>query len=246
MHPRRRALHVAQLALATAVSAGSAPSTPTLPSQQAQPAAGTPAVAETVGVTAARVAVDLVVRDKKGRLVRDLSRADIEVLQDGVSQEVLSLRLVDTVGGARVAPGRRPDPSAGPATTSPEEHPLYLAFLFDRLSPQARRTAHDAAIEWLEAPAAATVSASGGRPLPFFLIASPAPGRNALGATIELRQGETPVFSAPADFVPAVGRSTLLGGVPLEGITPGEYELRVTVADGVDRAVRWARVTVTP
>jgi hypothetical protein len=94
--------------------------------------------------------------------------------------------------------------------------------------------------------AAAPVSASGGRPLPFFLVASPAPARNALRAAIELRQGETAVFSAPAEFVPAVGRSTLLGGVPLEGIPPGTYELRVTVADGVDKAVRWAKVTITP
>ena len=32
---------------------------------------------------------------------------------------------------------------------------MFLAFLFDRLSPQARRTAHDAAIEWLARPAPA-------------------------------------------------------------------------------------------
>ncbi len=93
---------------------------------------------------------------------------------------------------------------------------------------------------------AAAVSASAGRPLPFFLVASPAPGRDALHAAIELRQGETAVFSAPAEFAPAVGRSTLLGGVPLEGIPPGAYELRVTVADGVDKAVRWAKVTIAP
>jgi hypothetical protein len=43
-----------------------------------------------------------------------------------------------------------------------------------------------------------------------------------------------------------VGRSTLLGGVPLDGIPPGAYELRVTVADGVDKAVRWAKVTIAP
>ena len=43
-----------------------------------------------------------------------------------------------------------------------------------------------------------------------------------------------------------MGRATLLGGVPLDGIPPGAYELRVTVADGVDRTVRWARVALTP
>jgi hypothetical protein len=62
--------------------------------------------------------------------------------------------------------------------------------------------------------AAGPVSASSGRPLPFFLVASPAPGREALRASVELRQGDAPIFSAPAEFASAVGRSTLLGGVP--------------------------------
>jgi VWFA-related protein len=167
MHPHPRALGLALLALAVVVSAGSEPATPTLQPQQIQPAPGTPAVAETVGVTAARVAVDLVVRDKKGRLVRDLKASDIEVLEDGMPQEVLSVRLVDIVGGARALPPPPPDrptppsaPSSSPApgpSVAPEadEHPLFLAFLFDRLSPQARRTAYDAAIEWLQRPAPA-------------------------------------------------------------------------------------------
>jgi VWFA-related protein len=94
--------------------------------------------------------------------------------------------------------------------------------------------------------AAGPVSAGSGRPLPFFLVASPAPGREALRATVELRQGDAAVFSAPAEFAPAIGRATLLGGVPLDGVAAGSYELRVTVADGVDRAVRWAKVTIAP
>jgi VWFA-related protein len=107
-------------------------------------------------ITAARVAVDLVVRDKKGRLVRDLKKADVEVLEDGAPQEILSVRLVDAGGGARAQAGEAPTAGAAMAAAAPEENPLYLAFLFDRLSPQARRTAHDAAIEWLQRPAAAT------------------------------------------------------------------------------------------
>ena len=139
--------------------AGAATAALASPSPQTQPA---PAAAPTVGVTASRVAVDLVVRDKKGRLVRDLKKADLEVLEDGAPQEVLSLRLVDTVGGARAlpppAPGEaaRPPASENPAAApEADEHPLLLAFLFDRLSPQARRIAHDAAVEWLRRPAPA-------------------------------------------------------------------------------------------
>ena len=94
--------------------------------------------------------------------------------------------------------------------------------------------------------AAGPVSASSGRPLPFFLVASPAAGRDALARHGRAAPGRTPVFSAPAEFARAVGRATLLGGVPLDGIAPGDYELRVTVADGVDRAVRWAKVTIAP
>ena len=158
MRPRPRALHLVTAALVTVASAGLLPATPegtALPSPQAP--AGTPAVAQTAGVTASRVAVDLVVRDKKGRLVRDLRASDLEVLEDGAPQEILSVRLVDTIGGARAVPGEGSTaPAATTAAPPPEDHPLYLAFLFDRLSPQARRTAHDAAIEWLQRQAPPT------------------------------------------------------------------------------------------
>ena len=103
-----------------------------------------------VGVTASRVAVDLVVRDKRGRVVRDLAPADFEVLEDGVKQEVLSLRLLDTLGGARAESGAAP--SAPLSLPEDEPLPLLVAFLFDRLSPQARQTAHAAAFDWLRQP----------------------------------------------------------------------------------------------
>jgi VWFA-related protein len=146
---RPRVFQLVTVALVTVASAGLLPATPGDPASPQAPASA-PAVAQTAGVTASRVAVDLVVRDKKGRLIRDLRASDLEVLEDGAPQEVLSVRLVDTIGGARAVPGE--GTTAAAATTAappPEDHPLYLAFLFDRLSPQARRTAHDAAIEWL-------------------------------------------------------------------------------------------------
>ncbi|HXY39577.1 MAG TPA: VWA domain-containing protein, partial [Vicinamibacteria bacterium] len=127
------------------------------PAAAGQPPA--PGEAVTVGVSASRVAVDLVVRDKKGRVVRDLSLADVELLEDGVPQNVLSLRLVDT-GAPAVAPAtvaESPAARSGAASASQpgggEGSPLLLAFLFDRLSPQARRNAHDAALDWLQRPA---------------------------------------------------------------------------------------------
>ena len=47
------------------------------------------------GVESAVVLLDVVVRDKKGRLVRDLEASDFEVLEDGKKQEVVAFEVVD-------------------------------------------------------------------------------------------------------------------------------------------------------
>ena len=119
----------------------------------------------TIPVTAAEVAVDFVVRDKKGRIVRDLRPADVEVLEDGVRQELELFQLV-TSASVDPAPGSAQDaasPSltpiaspeaAGPAPPAPDvEREAVLALVFDRLSPVARRNACDAALEWVKRPA---------------------------------------------------------------------------------------------
>jgi VWFA-related protein len=137
-------MNVLRSFLLLAVAAASAAQTP--PPPAAVPATTAPA---TVGVTASRVAVDVVVRDGKGRVVRDLRPGDLEVLEDGTRQEVLSLRLVDTLGGDR-APAKpaSTSPSASPGVVA--EHPLFVAFLFDRLSPHGRQASRQAALEWLQ------------------------------------------------------------------------------------------------
>ena len=63
------------------------------------------------GVTA--VLVDVVVRDRRGQPVRDLTQSDFEVLEDGVAQTIGSFtRVFDWRGPA----GRqRPVPTARPA-----------------------------------------------------------------------------------------------------------------------------------
>ena len=133
-------------------------------------AAATPA--PVIGVTAVEVSVDFVVRDKKGRIVRDLKPGDIEVLEDGVRQDVSLFQRVSTAPEdapfAPAAPGSAA-PSAAPAhAASPSaasagpsaapappdvEREAVVALVFDRLSPAARRNAHDAALEWLKLPA---------------------------------------------------------------------------------------------
>ena len=48
----------------------------------------------TIHATVNEVALDLVVRDKKGRLVKNLKPGDVEIYEDGVRQDIRSLRLV--------------------------------------------------------------------------------------------------------------------------------------------------------
>jgi VWFA-related protein len=112
----------------------------------------------TVAVTAAEVAVDLVVRDKQGRLVLDLEPGDVEVYEDGVRQDVETFRLITTTATTADAGGTLAPPDAGaeaaPAPPPPDdEHALAVALVFDRLGPEARRNAFDAATEWVKLPA---------------------------------------------------------------------------------------------
>jgi VWFA-related protein len=53
-----------------------------------------PPAVPTIKVTATEVALDLVVRDKKGRQVKNLKQGDVEIYEDGVKQELLSFRMV--------------------------------------------------------------------------------------------------------------------------------------------------------
>ena len=100
------------------------------------PAEEPPAPPLLAPVATERVEVDLVVRDKAGRLVRDLSLAEVEVLEDGVRQDVDSLLLVEH----------------GSEAGDPAPEPVFVALVFDRLGPAARRFAHQAALEYLSGP----------------------------------------------------------------------------------------------
>lgn len=112
----------------------------------------------TFGVEAAAVLLDVVVKDKKGRPVRDLQGADFEVFEDGVRQDVRSFQVVARETAAAPvevwttalpgAPAAAP-PAAAPAS-GPGVGPGLLAFVFDRLSPQARVIAQKAAVAYLD------------------------------------------------------------------------------------------------
>ena len=104
-----------------------------------------------VTLGANEVLLDVVVRDKKGRPVKDLGAGDFEVYEDGVKQEVKSFRIHQTgsvqsstgaAGQTAAAHGGPPNPFAGLGV---------VALVFDRLSPNAREAAHKAALGYVGA-----------------------------------------------------------------------------------------------
>lgn len=110
--------------------------------------------AETSGVL-----LDLVVRDKKGRLVRDLTADDFEVFEDDVRQTVGSFRVVnknaadeaDAPSAASGAPRQPARAAAAPAAEPPaDRRESVVAFVFDRMSADARQMAQKTAMTFTE------------------------------------------------------------------------------------------------
>lgn len=92
------------------------------------------------------VVVDLVVRDRKGLPVTDLTAADFEVAEDGVPQEIGSFRLpvadAPAASAAPSTPATPPpaEPASAAATPSASRgEAAVVALVFDRLSPDSRR-----------------------------------------------------------------------------------------------------------
>jgi len=106
------------------------------------------------------VAIDVVVRDKKGRLVKDLTAADFEIAEDGVKQQLESFTVVARGAEAGPEAPEAPEAAATPsaAATTPAvptreapDAPAVLALVFDRMSAGGRDIAHKAALTYLSA-----------------------------------------------------------------------------------------------
>ena len=102
------------------------------------------------------VRLDIVVKDKKGHAVKDLTQADFEVQEDGVSQQIKSFRFVNREAPVDSNPNRTTDrkesePEASQTLTSPQRTtPGVTALVFDRLSPEARSLARKAGVAYAQ------------------------------------------------------------------------------------------------
>ena len=114
--------------------------------------------AQPIRATAREVMVDMVVHDQHGKLVRKLDPSEITLYEDGVRQEIRSLRLVDgkDVRHEETVPAQAlPAASAKPAVPAPPDGMLSLhtinlvCLVFQDLSPDTRQAAFQAALEFL-------------------------------------------------------------------------------------------------
>src|SRR5512146_3259687 len=119
-------------ALAVVLSASTFAAAALAAPQQQREAGPPPAAASPIaGVTAAEVGVDFVVRDRKGRIVRDLQPSEVEVLEDGVPQAVTLFQLMSSTpadAGAGPEPAERDaipssSPSSSPEPSGPRRAP---------------------------------------------------------------------------------------------------------------------------
>ncbi len=111
---------------------------------------------EVVKVRTSEVRLDVLVKDKKGRSVKDLAADDFEVLEDGVSQKIESFRFVTREGEpADTSRNRNSDEKENkveaPVGVQPgRTTPGVTALVFDRLSPEARSLARKAGIAYAQ------------------------------------------------------------------------------------------------
>src|SRR5580700_2026875 len=98
-----------------------------------------PAPESTIRVTTTEVALDLVVRDKKGRQVKNLKPGDVEIYEDGVRQQLLSFRAVPGREEHRREAENQPKPGPAAASASvPLREVNTVCIVFHNIDPIMR------------------------------------------------------------------------------------------------------------
>jgi VWFA-related protein len=106
---------------------------------------------DVVRVGSREVKLDVVVKDKRGRPVKDLRETDFQVYEDGKLQRIESFRFVTREGGGAgpSAAGEKAAPAPAPAAPA-RTTPGITALVFDRLSPEARGLARRAGMAYAQ------------------------------------------------------------------------------------------------
>ena len=116
---------------------------------RAQEPGGQQPVAGSFRAGTSAVVLDVVIRDKRGRPVRDVQPAEVSVFEDGAAREVRSFRLVER--------GSSPPGSVAPATLGvggdnlPDalRYPVLVTLVFDHLTQNSRTLARRAALQFV-------------------------------------------------------------------------------------------------
>lgn len=112
----------------------------------------TPPHPPAIKARAEEVLLDIIVRDKHGRPVRDLVPDEIQVLEDGVPQQITDFRLVKgdeilRLNASEATKGGAPQTAALPLDPQRQIHLMTL--VFERLNEDGRRFARQAALRLL-------------------------------------------------------------------------------------------------
>ena len=91
------------------------------------------------------VVVDVIVRDKKGRAITNLTRSDFSVFDDGKPRPVQSFRFVDGVAAASAA-----NVQGSSAHVDPLRQIRLVSLIFDRMGIDGRRLSGQAALDLLK------------------------------------------------------------------------------------------------
>jgi VWFA-related protein len=127
----------------------------TLAGMAAAQNAAPPESGVTIRTTVNEVSLDLVVRDKKGKVVKNLKPEDVGIYEDGVRQQLLSFHLVTGETARKEAPAAA---AAATATAAPGQTKLtslplkalnVVCIVFQNLDPRTKKWAVDAAREFL-------------------------------------------------------------------------------------------------
>ncbi len=105
-------------------------------------AAQEPAKTPVISTTTQEVVLDLVVRDKKGKQVRDLDASSLEITDNGERQTITSFRLVD---------GKEALSKGASTALDPLRQVHLVTLVFERLDSESRRRARQAAMDLLKA-----------------------------------------------------------------------------------------------